>query len=135
VENGPEITTFLMFSGKAEAAMNFYVAVFENSEIARMTRYGPNEMGPEGSVQHAVFSLNGQAFMCIDSPVQHGFTFTPAISLYVTCPEEAKIDRYFEALVEGGQVLMPLDTYPFSKKFAWIQDKFGVSWQLTLRES
>ena len=135
MDNGPEITTFLMFSGQAEAAMNFYVAVFENSEIVRITRYGPNEMGPEGSVQTAVFSLNGQAIMCIDSPMQHAFTFTPSISFYVTSPEEAKIDHYFEALVEGGQVLMPLDKYPFSKKFAWIQDKFGVSWQLTLREA
>jgi predicted 3-demethylubiquinone-9 3-methyltransferase (glyoxalase superfamily) len=135
VDNGPEITTFLMFSGQAEEAMNFYVALFEKSEIVRMMRYGPNEMGQEGSVFHAVFSLNGQAFMCIDSPVKHDFTFTPAISLYVTCPDEAMIAHYYEGLVKGGQILMPLDTYPFSKKFAWIQDKFGVSWQLTLREA
>jgi predicted 3-demethylubiquinone-9 3-methyltransferase (glyoxalase superfamily) len=100
-----------------------------------VTRYGPNEMGQEGSVFHAVFSLNGRAFMCIDSPVKHDFTFTPAISLYVTCPDEAKIAHYYEGLVERGQILMPLDTYPFSKKFAWIQDKFGVSWQLTLRDA
>ena len=135
MDNGPEITTFLMFSGQAEEAMNFYVTLFENSEIVRVTRYGPNEMGQEGSVFHAVFSLNGRAFMCIDSPVKHDFTFTPAISLYVTCPDEAKIAHYYEGLVEGGRILMPLDTYPFSKKFAWIQDKFGVSWQLTLREA
>jgi predicted 3-demethylubiquinone-9 3-methyltransferase (glyoxalase superfamily) len=119
-----------MFSGQAEEAMNFYVSLFEDSQVIRVTRYGPNEMGKEGSVQHALFSLNGQELMCIDSNVTHGFTFTPAISLYVSCPDEAKVTRYFEALASGGQVLMPLTAYPFSKKFGWLQDRFGVSWQL-----
>ncbi len=127
----PKIATFLMFSGQAEEAMNFYAALFEQSEIVRVTRYGPNEMGPEGSVQHAVFSLSGQPFMCIDSPVKHDFTFTPAISLFVSCADEAKLTRWFEALAAGGQVLMPLDAYPFSPKFGWVQDRFGVSWQLS----
>jgi predicted 3-demethylubiquinone-9 3-methyltransferase (glyoxalase superfamily) len=131
VDSGPKITTFLMFEGKAEEAMNFYVSLFEGSKVVNVTRYGPGEMGKEGSVQHAVFSLNGREFMCIDSPAKHDFTFTPAISLYVSCPDEAKITRYFQALSEGGNVLMPLDSYPFSKKFAWVQDRFGVSWQLS----
>lgn len=132
MESGPTITTFLMFEGKAEEAMNFYVSLFEESKIVSLKRYGPNEMGKEGSVYQAVFSLNGQNFMCIDSPVKHGFTFTPAISLYVSCPDEAKITRYFDALSADGQVLMPLAAYPFSKKFAWVSDRFGVSWQLTV---
>ena len=130
-EKEPAITALLMFAGKAEEAMQFYVALFEESEIVHVTRYGPNEVGKEGSVQHAVFSLNGQKLMCIDSPVKHEFTFTPAISLYVSCSDEAKVTRYFEALSDGGQVFMPLDKYPFSKRFAWVQDKFGVSWQLS----
>lgn len=132
VESGPKITTFLMFEGKAEEAMNFYVSLFENSKIIDLKRYGPNEMGKEGSVLLAAFSLNGQTFKCIDSPVKHGFTFTPAISLYVSCTDEAKITRYFEALSADGQVLMPLAEYPFSKKFAWVNDRFGVSWQLSV---
>ena len=60
-----------------------------------------------------------------------GFTFTPAISLFVSCADKAKIAHYFTVLAEGGQVLMPLDTYPFSPKFGWVQDRFGVSWQLS----
>jgi predicted 3-demethylubiquinone-9 3-methyltransferase (glyoxalase superfamily) len=127
-----KITTFLMFEGRAEEAMNFYTSLFKQSEISHITRYGPNEGGAEGSVMQAVFSLNGQAFMCIDSPAKHEFTFTPAMSLYVTCETEAEIDTLFEKLSAGGAVLMPLTSYPFSERFAWISDKFGVSWQLNL---
>ena len=127
-----KIMTFLMFEGQAEEAMNFYISLFKDSEIINIVRYGPDEAGPEGSVLNAAFTLNGQSFMCIDSYVQHQFTFTPAISLYVTCETEAEIDQLFEKLSEGGEVLMPLDGYPFSKKFGWTADRFGVSWQLSL---
>jgi predicted 3-demethylubiquinone-9 3-methyltransferase (glyoxalase superfamily) len=130
-----KITTFLMFEGQAEEAMNFYTSLFNDSAITSMTLYGPNEMGAEGSVMHATFTLDGQTFMCIDSYVQHAFTFTPAISLYVTCETEAEIDELFAKLSEGGEIMMPLDVYPFSKKFGWLADKFGVSWQLTLAAS
>ncbi len=70
--------------------------------------------------------------MCIDSYVKHGFTFTPAISLYVNCKSEEEINDLFAELSKGGQVLMPLDRYPFSDKFGWVADRFGVSWQLNL---
>lgn len=127
-----KITTFLMFDGRAEEAMNYYASIFANSEIVHIQRYGPGEGGAEGSVMHATFTLGGQTFMCIDSAVKHQFTFTPAISLYVTCETEAEIDQVLAALSEGGGVMMPLDTYPFARKFAWLADKFGVSWQLSL---
>ncbi len=125
----PVVTPFLMFSGQAEQAMTTYVELFENSEIVEIDRYGPDEPGAEGSVRMATLSLSGQRIFCIDSPVKHDFTFTPATSLYVTSADEMKISRYYHALSEQGRVLMPLDTYPFSKKFGWIQDRFGVSWQ------
>jgi len=70
--------------------------------------------------------------MCVDSPVKHGFTFTPAISLFVDCGSEAEIDHLFAKLVDGGQVFMPLNADPFSPKFGWLSDRFGVSWQLNL---
>lgn len=129
-----KITTFLMFSGNAEEAMNFYISLFDNSEIVNISRYGANEAGKEGTVIHAIFSLNGQEYMCIDSSVVHEFTFTPAISLYVRCNTVAEIDEVFEKLSEGGMVLMPLTAFPFSERFGWVQDKFGVSWQLTLEQ-
>jgi predicted 3-demethylubiquinone-9 3-methyltransferase (glyoxalase superfamily) len=128
----PKITTFLMFSGQAEEAMNYYISIFDDSEILQIQRYGPNQPGAEGSVVKAAFSLHGQVFMCIDSNVQHNFTFTPAISLFVTCDTEAEIDRAYAKLSEGGSVLMPLAAYPFSEKFSWVADQYGVSWQLSL---
>ena len=130
-----KIRTFLMFSGKAEEAMNLYTSCFDKSEIITITRYGANEDGKEGTVLQATFSLHGQLFMCIDSYIEHAFTFTPAISLYVTCCTEDEIDRVFQKLSQDGKVLMPLTTYPFSEKFGWIEDRFGVSWQLTLERA
>ena len=129
-----KITTFLMFEGKAEEAMNFYISLFVDSAIKSISRYGENEGGPAGSVRHAVFALNKQEFMCIDSVVKHGFTFTPAMSLFVKVDAESELDKLYAALSEGGQILMPLDAYPFSKKYGWVNDKFGVSWQLTLAD-
>ena len=127
-----KITTFLMFEGKAEEAMQLYTSLFAGSEILNITRYGPGESGDEGSVMLASFSLGGQEFLCIDSNIKHEFSFTPSTSLYVNCESEEEIDRLFHTLSEGGKVLMPLDRYPFSEKYAWINDRFGVSWQLTL---
>lgn len=130
-----KICTFLMFSGKAEDAMNFYISLFDQSEIKSITRYGENEGGKEGTVYHAIFLLNGQEFICIDSSVEHGFTFTPAISLYVRCDTREEIDKLFDKLSQDGKVYMPLSDYPFSERFAWIEDKYGVSWQLSLEKS
>ncbi|MFK4291508.1 MULTISPECIES: VOC family protein [Bacillus] len=127
-----KITTFLMFEGKAEEAMNFYTSLFNQSEIVSISRYDENGPGKEGTVIHATFTLNGQEFMCIDSYVKHDFTFTPAMSLYVTCDTEEEIETVFNKLAQDGKVLMSLGSYPFSKKFGWLNDKYGVSWQLTL---
>ena len=129
-----KITTFLMFEGKAEEAMNFYTSLFDQSEIVSISRYDENGPGKEGTVIHATFTLNGQEFMCIDSYVNHNFTFTPAMSLYVTCETEEEIETVFHKLAQDGAILMPLGAYPFSKKFGWLNDKYGVSWQLTLAE-
>ena len=71
--------------------------------------------------------------MCIDSPAKHAFTFTPPVSIYVNCTSESEVEILFEKLSEGGSILMPLAEYPDSKKFAWIADEFGVSWQIGLQ--
>lgn len=121
-----KITTFLMFEGQAEEAMNFYVSAFEQAEILTIAHH------EDGSVMQAAFSIHGQIFMATDSEVEHDFAFTPAISLYVTCESDEEIERVYQKLKRGGAILMPLDSYPFSRKFGWVQDQFGVSWQLNL---
>jgi len=112
--------------------MSFYVSLFADSQICRVERYGPGEHGAEGTVKTANFLLGGREFLCIDSPVKHDFTFTPAMSIFVDCESESELEQAFRQLAEGGVVLMPLNNYGFSAKFGWIKDRFGVSWQLNL---
>ena len=120
-----------MFEGNAEEAIYFYVGIFSNAEINFIKRYQPPEPGTEGKVEVAVFSLNGQEFKCIDSVTKLGFTFTPAVSLFVECDIEQEVDSIFEKLSVGGQIYMPLTTYPFGNKFGWVADSYGIPWQLT----
>lgn len=127
---------FLMFQGgKAEEAMNYYTSLIEDSKITSIVRYGANESGDEGTVMQATFTLKGQDFMCIDSNVTHQFDFTPSFSIYVDCDTEEELDVLYHKLMEEGQALMPLGDYGFSQKFGWINDRFGVSWQLNLPSS
>lgn len=126
-------TTFLMFqNGDAEEAMTFYISLFDDAKVVHVERFAAGEPGPEGKIKHATFTLAGQEYMCIDSEPVHAFTFTPSISIYVACDTEEEIDRLYAALGEGRQALMPLGSYGFSTKFGWVNDRFGVSWQLNL---
>ena len=127
-----KVRPFLMFEGKAEEAMNFYVSLFPGSAIVDIVRYGDGGPGAAGSVMKASFSIGGQSILCTDSFVKHGFTFTPAISFFVDCESEEEIRRLSSALSEGGSELMPLGDYGFSRQFAWVGDRFGVTWQLNL---
>jgi predicted 3-demethylubiquinone-9 3-methyltransferase (glyoxalase superfamily) len=127
---GTAITTFLMFEGQAEEAMGFYASLFDGAKITSIDRY--DEGDAKGTVKRATLRLPSQTLICVDSPVEHAFGFTPAISLFVDCESEGEVDRLFAALAEGGKVLMGLDAYPFSQRFGWVDDRFGVSWQLNL---
>jgi predicted 3-demethylubiquinone-9 3-methyltransferase (glyoxalase superfamily) len=128
----PKLATTLMFAGQAEEAMSFYTSLFDDSRIDFVQKYGPDYPGPEGQVVHARFTLAGQPFVAMDSAVEQHFAFTPAISIFVTCHDEDEIDRLHAAFTEGGSVMMELGEYPFAAKYAWVQDRFGVSWQLIL---
>jgi predicted 3-demethylubiquinone-9 3-methyltransferase (glyoxalase superfamily) len=124
---------FLMFQeGRAQAALDLYFATFPESRAVSIERYAEGQPGPAGTIKVAVFLLCGREFMCSDSPVKHNFSFTPANSTFIEFDSVAELERVFAALSEGGQVLMPLDNYGFSKRFGWLNDRFGVSWQLNL---
>jgi predicted 3-demethylubiquinone-9 3-methyltransferase (glyoxalase superfamily) len=130
-------TTFLMFRGpqcgKAEEAIRLYTSLFSDSGIVRLQRYDAGEPGgKEGTVKHAIFRLAGQEYMAIDSGAPHPFTFTPAVSIFITCESEEEFVKLFQRLSEAGQILMPPGNYGFSQKFAWVNDRYGVSWQINL---
>ena len=126
------ISTFLMFSGQAEEALSFYQELFPDSSTLNIQRYGPEGPGKEGTIVHASTLLNGLPVMVSDSPVKHHFSFTPATSFFVDCDSEQEQQRLFTRLSENGKILMPLDNYGFSRQFAWVEDRFGVSWQINL---
>ena len=127
------VTPFLMFEGVAEEAMNFYIGLFPRSAVRQVERYAAGEPGPEGSIKRADFTLAGQDVICIDSFVKHAFTFTPSVSLFVECESAAEFESVVSQLGEGGKLLMPPDNYGFSTRFAWLNDRYGVSWQLNLQ--
>jgi len=124
---------FLMFQGgHAEKAMNFYVSLFDDGEVLEVTRWQKGEQGAEGSIKLARLRAAGQSVLASDSPVKHAFDFTSSWSFFVDCLSDEEQRRLFAELSDGGGVLMPLDDYGFSKRFAWVTDRFGVSRQLNL---
>ena len=127
------VTPFLMFEGQAEEAMMFYVSVIPGSKVISVERYGADGPGPEGTIITATASLGGLDVMFSDSFIRHAFTFTPSTSLFVSCTSEDEVDRLSAALGKDGEVLMPLGDYGFSRTFTWVNDRFGVSWQLILQ--
>lgn len=128
------VATFLTFQeSNAEEAMNFYISLFDNSEVIEVQKYGNEGPAPEGSIMVAKFKLNGQNFMCSDSPIKHEWNFTPGVSVFIDCDSDEQLESLFAKLSENGQVFMPLNNYGFSQKFGFVEDKFGVSWQLNLQ--
>jgi predicted 3-demethylubiquinone-9 3-methyltransferase (glyoxalase superfamily) len=116
--NMQKITPFLWFDNKAEEAMNFYVSVFKNSKVGRVTRYGEAGPGPKGTVMSATFQLDGQDFLALNGGPH--FTFTPAISFFVNCETQQEVDELWEKLSEGGK----------KDRCGWLKDKYGLSWQI-----
>jgi predicted 3-demethylubiquinone-9 3-methyltransferase (glyoxalase superfamily) len=127
-----QVTPFLMFTGDAEQAMELYTSLFDDARVLTLTRWEAGGQGAEGTVQQATFSIAGQVFRCFDSPPVHDFTFTPSFSIFVDVASAEELDRLFAGLSDGGTVLMPLDDYGFSRRYGWLNDRFGVSWQLDL---
>jgi predicted 3-demethylubiquinone-9 3-methyltransferase (glyoxalase superfamily) len=124
------VLPFLMFEGQASEALEFYMKVFPQSDIETVTHYGPGEPGPEGTIKLARFTVAGQSVLCTDSMVKHAFSFTPSFSFFVECGSENEVRRLGDLLKAGGKELMPAGNYGFSTLFAWVSDRFGVSWQL-----
>ncbi|MGB3151645.1 MAG: VOC family protein [Maribacter sp.] len=137
-------STFFTFvgdqCGKAEEAINFYTSIFPNSEIKNIRKYAEGEEGgtPE-LIKYAAFTLNGTDYLVSESNYNHDWTFTPAVSLFISDNSDDLIIKLFKMLSSnGGKVMIPLENYHgegdygFGKKFGWCEDKYGVSWQFVL---
>jgi len=117
-----KVTTYLMFQGDAPEALALYKKVFPDST---------SHVRP-GDAYLVEWQLAGHDVLLFNSPPIHDFSFTPSISLFVDFEDADAQQAAFDQLSEGGQIMMPMDDYGFSQRFAWIADQFGVSWQLNL---
>lgn len=128
-----KIVPYLWFDDQAEEATAFYASLFAGSSIRDVTRYvdaGQEiHQRPAGSVMAVDFDLAGYRMVALNGGPM--FRFTPAISFYVTVEEKDEVDRLYHALVDGGMAMMPLDTYDWSPRYSWVQDRYGLTWQLT----
>ncbi len=119
------ITPHLWFDKQAREAAELYVSVFPNSRIKNVTTLRGT---PSGDCDLVSFELSGQPFMAISAgPL---FKINPSVSFHVKCAAKEEVDAMWKRLSPGGQVLMPLDAYPFSERYGWLEDKYGVSWQV-----
>lgn len=131
----PQIVPFLWFDQQADEAMAYYTSIFDNSRIGHIERYPDESLDPHfanmnGKVITGSFELCGQPFLCLDGgPL---FPINPSVSFSCTFDEQASIESVWQRLGEGGTILMPLQEYPWSPVVGWVQDRYGVSWQLTL---
>lgn len=125
-----KITPYLWFDHQAETAINFYVSLFHNSKINSIHRFETDRPENDGQVLTMDFQLEGLQFMALNGGSV--FTFSPAVSFFVFCESEEEINRLWEKLSEGGMEMIALDQYPFAERYGWVQDRFGVSWQLIL---
>jgi predicted 3-demethylubiquinone-9 3-methyltransferase (glyoxalase superfamily) len=113
-----KIRPFLWFDTQAEEAAKFYTSIFKNSKIENIGRYGDAGPGDDGTVMSATFELEGQEFIALNGGPQ--FTFTPAISFFVSCETQEEVDYFWDRLLEGG----------LPNQCGWLTDKFGISWQI-----
>jgi len=113
-----KITPFLWFDGNAEEAANFYISIFKNSKMGKISRYGDAGPGPKGSAMSVTFQIEGQEFYALNGGPQ--FKFTPAISFFVNCETQQEVDELWDKLSAGGR----------TDRCGWLQDKFGLSWQI-----
>lgn len=125
-----KIFPFLWFNHQAEEAVNLYMSVFKNSSVGEIMRYPEGTPGEPGNVMTVNFTLAGREFSALNGGPE--FSFTPANSFFVSCETEGELDALWQKLAAGGAVLMELGEYPFSKKFGWLNDRYGVSWQINL---
>ena len=120
-----KITPHLWFDKQAREAAEFYVSLLPGSRINNLTKLAGT---PSGDCDLVSFALAGQPFLAISAGPY--FKFNPSVSFHIRCSTREEVDAIWERLSPGGKVLMPLDTYPFSARYGWVEDRYGLSWQV-----
>lgn len=120
-----KITPHLWFDKEAKGAAKLYTSLFPKSKITNVTTLHDT---PSGDADIVSFELAGQPFMAISAGPY--FKFNPSVSFLVACKTKEEVDAFWKRLSDGGRGLMPLDAYPFSERYGWIEDKYGLSWQV-----
>lgn len=121
-----------MFQGDAQKAIDLYLSIFKDFTVGNVERYGEGEQVAAGAFKMAEVSFAGHDFVIFNSPPVHDFSFTPAMSIFVNFDTADELETAFSKLSETGQVMTPLGNYGFSKRYGWVADRFGLSWQLNL---
>ena len=126
------ISPMIWLDHGAEEAANLYVSLFPNARITDVVRVATEipSNNPVGSVLTVGFEIEGQSFVALNGGPY--FKLNPSISFFVNCDTADEVEMLFARLADGGTELMPLQAYPFSEKFGWVQDRFGMSWQINL---
>ena len=129
-----KISPCLWFDDNAEEAAKFYTNIFPNSNIREVVPYTVETPSnkPIGSVMTVSFELDGYSFFGLNGGPY--FKPNPSISFHIKCKTIEEVDSYYEKLSENGKILMGLNEYPFSKRYAWMEDKFGVQWMFNCSE-
>lgn len=125
VQGKQKIVPHLWFDNEAHEAAEFYTALFASSKITNITTLHDT---PSGDADVVSFELAGQKFMAISAGPY--FKFNPSISFHIKCKTKDEVDKLWKKLSKGGKVLMELGSYPFSERYGWLEDKYGLSWQL-----
>ena len=117
-----KITTWLWFDTEAEDAANFYTSIFKNSKITEITHYGEAGPRPAGTVMAVAFELDGHEYVGLNGGPE--FTFNESVSFLVDCEDQAEVDYFWDALLDGGE----------ESQCGWLKDRYGLSWQIVPRQ-
>jgi predicted 3-demethylubiquinone-9 3-methyltransferase (glyoxalase superfamily) len=118
--------------GVGREALDFYVSLFDDGEVMDLDLYPAGGPAPEGTIMRGRFRIAGQEFFVSDSFIEHAFGFTPSLSIWIEAETAEAQTALIDSLADGGETLMPLDNYGFSSRFGWVNDRYGVSWQINL---
>lgn len=126
----PKFSPCLWFDSEALEAAELYLDAFEEGALGTISHYVDDLHKPKGTILTVEFTIANQTFLGLNGGTE--FQFTPAISFFVDCETDEQFTRVWTTLIRQGKKLMPVQEYPFSKKFGWLEDKYGVSWQINL---